>query len=154
MFGVFRKMTEESPQTGDTYLLLFHESLYIPGLQAHLLNPVQLRMQGITVNDVPLTLLPDESRIPEQHSILSWDPPLHIPLALEGVMSGFTVREPTWEECNGLDQERVKFIYMTSSEPWAPHSETFSKLEGTLREKTDHVMTCTSRTHVISINSK
>ena len=122
----------DCPKTGETYLLLFHESLYIPGLQTHLLNPAQLRMQGITVDDVPLTLLPEELRTQEQHSILSWDPPLHITLELQGVMSGFTVREPTWEECNDLDQERVMFVHMTSSEPWDPHSETLYNLEGTL----------------------
>ena len=53
-------------------------------------------------------------------------------------MSGFTVREPTWEECNDLDQERVVLVHMTSSQPWDPPSETFSQLEGTLQEKTDH----------------
>ena len=125
----------DCPTTGKTYLLLFHEALYIPALTVHLLNPTQMRMQGIEVNDVPLMSLPEEERTQLKHSIVSHDPPLHIPMDLEGVMSGFTLRKPTWDEVRDFDEHNVMRVHMTSHEPWEPYSEDFAQIEGTLREE-------------------
>jgi hypothetical protein len=123
----------DCPRTGETYLLVFHEALHIPEMTVHLLNPNQIRGQGIEVNDVPLQLLPEDSRIPRMHSIISKDPPMHIPLSMKGVCSGFTVREPTWDECRDVDQEKVTIVQMTSVAPWEPGSWDPSDIEGTLR---------------------
>ena len=124
----------DCPTTARTYVLIYHESLYIPDMTTHLVNPMQMRQQGITVNDIPLQLMSLEERQPQCHSISFDDPPLHIPLTLNGIMSGFTVRVPTWEEVRGLGQDNLYHVHMTSSQPWDPHSPTYSKLEGTLRD--------------------
>ena len=60
----------DCPKTGKTYILLFHEALYIASLKIHLLNPAQLRNQGIEVNEVPLMSLPEEERTEALHCLL------------------------------------------------------------------------------------
>jgi hypothetical protein len=44
---------------------------------------------------VPLQHMPVEERVQHSHSIINEDSSLHIPLTLQGTMSGFNVRKPT-----------------------------------------------------------
>ena len=44
----------DCPKTFRTYLLIYHEVLYIPDMDDNLCNPNQIRAQGIKVNDAPL----------------------------------------------------------------------------------------------------
>ena len=122
----------DCPRTFHTYLLIFNEALYVAEMQTHLLNPAQMRAQGIIVNDVPLQHLPQEQRTLQSHSIISEDPPLHIPLTLRGTMSGFTIRMPTWREIRDTATQNVTVIHMTNAAPWDPHAIHYSKIEGTL----------------------
>ncbi len=59
----------DCPTTFKTYLLIYHEVLYIPKMDGHLGNPCQMRDQGIVVNDVPLQQMPVEERVHTSHSI-------------------------------------------------------------------------------------
>ena len=124
----------DCPTTFNTYVLIFHEALRVYGMSTHLINHFQLREQGIIVNDTPLQHLPDGDRLPESHSITSEDPPMHIPLSLQGTMSGFTVRVPTWEEINDLENPKLFHVHMTSSQPWDPHDKVHSTVEQSLRD--------------------
>ena len=124
----------DCPTTFNTYILIFHEALRVYGMSTHLINHFQLREQGIIVNDTPLQHLPDGDRLPESHSITSEDPPMHIPLSLQGTMSGFTVRVPTWEEINDLENPKLFHVHMTSSQPWDPHDKVHSTVEQSLRD--------------------
>jgi len=124
----------DCPATFTTYVLIFHESLHIPDMETDLINPYQLRDQGIIVNDVALQHLPPSQRQMKSHSILSEDPPMHIPLNLKGTMSGFTVRKPTWDEIRDADQHKVTFVHMTSDIKWKPHSKDFATIENALRD--------------------
>jgi len=63
----------ECPKTFRTYLLIYHEVLYIPDMDDHLGNPNQMRAQGIEVNDVPLQHMPVENRDQRSHSIINED---------------------------------------------------------------------------------
>ena len=118
-----------------TYILVFHEALYIPEMDVHLLNPFQMRNQGVVVNETPLHQLPVDQRTSDSHSIIcpEVEPTLHIPMVLDGVMSGFTVRKPTWEEVTNTDLSNIHHVHMTSSQPWDPGAAAHSELEGTLR---------------------
>ena len=40
----------DCPTTHDTWLQVFHEALYIPDMETHLVNPFQLRHQGLVVS--------------------------------------------------------------------------------------------------------
>ena len=47
----------DHPQTGQVYLLVIHQAIEVPNLPNHLLSPMQCRMNGVRVNDVPIFLL-------------------------------------------------------------------------------------------------
>ena len=123
----------DCPTTFKTFILIFHECLYIPTLTTCLLNPNQMREQGITIHDVPLQHLEPSERTQLSHSIISDDPAMQIPMTLRGIMSGFTVREPTWEEIQGTSSLEVAFVHMTSSSPWDPTSSHYEHIEENLR---------------------
>ena len=44
----------DDPNTYQTYILFFHQSLYIPKLKHHLLCSNQMRTHGVTINDTLL----------------------------------------------------------------------------------------------------
>ena len=137
----------ECPTTFHTYVLIFNEALHFPSLDQHLLNPFQMRSHGIIVNDTPLHLLPEADRKPESHSILTndTDTSLHIPLTLKGVMSGFDVRTPTWEEINNKDLPTVTHVEMTSPTQWNPEAKLHANLEESLRTNLDSYHTPNNR---------
>jgi hypothetical protein len=75
----------DDPKTFATYILIFHESLQIPGMAHHILCPNQLRDNDIRVYDIPLIYTPPEDRHVNTHSIVTHS--LVIPLAMDGVHS-------------------------------------------------------------------
>ena len=118
----------DEPETGETYLLYFHQALHLPMMEKSLLNPNQMREAGIIVNDVPLKFIKQEQRTSESHSLVvpindDNGNTLTIPLELKGVISGFTVRKPSWEEIANVDP--ANRIEMTNDNPeWAPNDST------------------------------
>ena len=124
----------DCPITFKVYILHFPQSLYIPGLTKHLINPFQLRQQGIKINDVPLIHTEASKRTDATHSIATEDGTLHIPMVLEGIMSGFTTRKPTWDEVNDKDEQETTHVQMTNTADWTPYSSTAAQEESTLRD--------------------
>ena len=124
----------DCPKTGQTAILVFHQCLTSPGMKRHLLNLYQMRHQGIIINETPLQQLPYDKRDSASHSIISTDPEFQIPLVLNGVMSGFDVRKPNWDEVN---DPNVLLIHMTSTEEWEPYDSTFEEVKQRLRDQLD-----------------
>ena len=87
----------DCPTTMATYVLIFHQALFIPTMDNNLICPAQLRSNQLTVNDTPLIHIPSEQRCAEDHSILG-PVDLHIPLSLDGTVSYFDCRTPTSDE--------------------------------------------------------
>ncbi len=110
----------DDPETGLTYCLVIHECLYLGDCLADtLLNPNQLRLHGIRVDETPRQFNPQSL-----HAIVISQPNLVIPLSLQGVISGFPSRKPTpdkWENCPCID--------ITSDLEWEPNSENFATRE-------------------------
>ncbi len=123
----------DCPTTFNTYVLFFHEALYIPNMDSHLLNPFQLRHSGVQVLDVPIQHLGPDDDLAGAHTITLEEQQLHIPLSLKGTMSGFTVRTPTEEEVEDYDQVNVIHVQMTDDIPWAPQDAVFEEEEDKLR---------------------
>ena len=121
-------MAYDCPTTHHTYILIFHEALLIGGMKTHLLNPNQMRHQGIVVNDVPLQHLPLAERDLHCHSVICHEPPLNIPMSLRGIMSGFETRIPTAAELADREEKDVTWVHLTSSETWDPQAKSFSCL--------------------------
>ena len=125
----------DCPTSFKTFLLIYHEILYIPDMDDHLGNPCQMRDQGIVVNDIPLQHMPVEERAHHSHSIIDEESSLHIPLTIKGTMSGFSVRKPTWEEVH--DDEKSIKVHMTSHAEWKPHSQSYAEIESALQADLD-----------------
>lgn len=92
----------DDPVTTDVVILLFHQVLYFEELDHHLICPMQLRLNDVTVNECPKFLT--KSPTLNDHSIQAES--LLIPLSLEGVTSYFPVRKPTrieFEECHRIE---------------------------------------------------
>ena len=98
----------DDPVSGDTYILVFNESLYYGEKLDHsLVNPNQLRSYGIPFWDNPFD--PAHSLSIEVSSDLT------IPLRSFGTKVAFRTRVPTSEELRTCEH-----IQMTSSQPWNP----------------------------------
>ena len=110
----------EDPVSGKPYILIVHEALYFGDeLENSLLNPNQLRDNGIRVDDVPRQF--DKA---STHSIYVPDHDLTIPLTMNGIISGFECRKPTWEEYDMNPK-----VVLTSNRQWCPSSNEFEEKE-------------------------
>ena len=120
------------PQSSQVYMLVINQAIEIPHLQNHLLCPMQCRLNGVHISELPkfLTEDPDEMT----HSLQGLDPfnddsPLFIPLSLSGVTSYFPVRKPTIEKWE--NEAAYPHIDLTAEEPiWHPQSPDFAEMEG------------------------
>jgi hypothetical protein len=114
------------PSSKKEYCLVFHEALWFGDkLTQSLLNPTQMRRNGLIVDDVARQDDPNST-----HSIFVKESNLRIPLTLRGVMSGFTIRLPTMDEYTSLPQ-----IVMTSDSPWEPRSRSHEEAEAMMIPK-------------------
>ena len=70
----------DDPVEMKVYVLFFHQALYIQQLDHTLVCPAQVRLNGITVNDTPLSSIHPNQRRATDHSIIDEYTGLHIPL--------------------------------------------------------------------------
>ena len=92
---------------------------------------MQLRLNDVTVNDVPRFLLTDKPT-PLTHTLViptdDFDDPYVIPMTLHGVASSFPTRKPIVEE-----YESLPHLVLTSEEPaYDPHDASMAQHEDAL----------------------
>ncbi len=93
--------------TGETFVLVVHEALWMPDSMTHsLVNPNQLRAFGSTVQDNPWG---------GQMSLVDSEEVVTIPMHLDGTNVGFQTRTPTQDE---LDE--CQHIHLSSQHEWDP----------------------------------
>jgi hypothetical protein len=98
---------------GERYLLVIHEALFFgDDMTESLINPNQLRANGIVVDDCPR-----QFSIYSTHSIYDPMTKVTIPLDISGIMSGFNTFMPTQDELDNLP-----WIVLTENAKWDPHS--------------------------------
>lgn len=125
----------DCPVSMETFILIFHESLFIPGLQNHLLCPFQMRNNSVIVNKCPLQYIDPTQRNSYSHAVIT--DRLHIPLLLHGIISHFLVRKPTEDEvCNPHLYTQIE---MTSANAWEPRNLHFGEIEKALRVNTPSI---------------
>jgi hypothetical protein len=115
-----------------TYILFYHQALYIPEMEHNLLSPFQMRQYDVTIQDTPLQHLEPADRTPSAHSIIV--DRLHIPLTLNGIMLGFASTKPTFAEVTDYSGATCTHVQMTSDAPWDPQSLDFAHIEQALRD--------------------
>ena len=109
----------DDPNSGNTYLLIFNESLFYGNKLDHtLVNPNQLRHHGIHYYDNPFD---------KTHDLAIEIPGiLRIPLTIRGTKIFFSSRTPTNLELDTITQEYR--IELTSSFEWDPSIVTLSSV--------------------------
>ena len=101
---------------GNTYILIFHESLYYGTKMKHsLINLNQIRHCGLDFFDNPM-------RDDELYMVI--DDELHVPLRFKGMKCIFDSRVPMVQELSSCEQFNV-----TSNEEWNPESVDLSKAQ-------------------------
>jgi hypothetical protein len=114
--------------TGTTYILILGQVLYLgQHMKNSLICPNQLRANGLTVDDCPKHLAPQNQ--PSTHSIYAPMEDLNIPLKLQGVTSFFTTRTPTVHEV-----ETCRWVYLSNEHDWDPHSDSYQEQENNFEE--------------------
>ena len=116
----------QSPSTGQTYILVFNEALWMgDSMETTLVNPNQLRHYGTQVQDNPVSELP--------LSIITEDNEFSMDLAMAGTIvcaDTFTPSEHELQSC--------PHIQLTSSTPWDPYKVSFHQSSLTLDDVMAH----------------
>jgi hypothetical protein len=143
----------DNPKTGKTIVLVGHQVLYFEQLEHNLLCPMQLRMNGVDVEETPKHLV--KGAITDQHHAISSYPRaaggLVIPMSLHGDTSYFPTRKPTRDE-----YENCTRYELTAPEPsWKPYSVRFASQEDSMIDKQLQVYDPPMRPrHVMSSRSR
>ena len=113
----------QSPETGQTYILVFNEALWMGNSMDHsLINPNQLRHFGTTVNDNPMSNQP--------LSIITDGAEFSMELSMAGTIVFANTFTPSPK-----DLETCPHITLTSPHPWNPHKISFPACTRTLQEE-------------------
>ena len=113
----------QSPVTGQTYILVFNEVLWMgDSMDNTLFNPNQLRHFGTKVQDNPMEDRP--------LSIITADEDLILEMSISGTIIHFDSHTPTDEELRTCPH-----VVLTSPHPWDPTSVTFPKCTRSLEEE-------------------
>jgi hypothetical protein len=124
----------DNPDTGQAYILLVRNALYIPTMLHNLLPPFILRAGGVCVRDVPK--IHCESPTTQDHSISFKNHELTIPLRLHGTFSYFNHRMPLSDELHGCD----KIFLSPDSTFWNPHCDSFAMNERSITNYDGSIM--------------
>ena len=125
----------QSPVSGQTYILVFNEALWMGTTMDHtLLNPNQLRHYGTIVQDNPTSPLP--------LSIVTEDRSFCMGLFMQGTTVKVQTHSPTQ-----IELETCPHVVLSSPSPWDPNNISFPKSRMSVEEMMSdmrHVSSTTS----------
>ena len=114
------------------YILRVNQAIHIDTMDNNLLCPMQCRLNGVTVNEIPKFLVDNPTNV--THSLVfpmqEQDDDAHptiIPLALDGVTSYFLVTKPTQEDVE--DESMLHLDLTAENPPWNPQDPDFAHRE-------------------------
>ena len=117
----------QSPLTGQCYILVFNEALWMGDSLPHsLVNPNQLRHFGVHVQDDPSSDRP--------LSVITADGDFSFELSRQGTVIYFNSRTPTDDELANCPH-----IVLTSQIPWDPTKVHFSSNSHSLEEEVERI---------------
>ena len=136
----------EDQTSGRRYMLQIDQALHLPHMEHNLLCPMQLRVNDVTVNEMPKFLSKNPTDSTHTISIpRDGEKPLRIPLSIHGVISYFPTFKPTLEEYEAAHEQGTLLSLTEESPEWDPHTTLYSEQEealltsdGLLRDITGH----------------
>jgi hypothetical protein len=113
--------------SGRVVILIVNQAINLPHLPHNLINPMQMRLNDVVVNETPKLQCVNPTNL--YHTITvkgdNMNDELIIPLNLRGVVSCFTTIKPTQEEFDTCDWYELTYerpvLHCTSS-PWKDKS--------------------------------
>lgn len=144
----------DCPYSLTTFILIFHQVFFIPGMHHHLLNPDQMRENGVIVNDNPLICIHETQRKATDHCIYDPATNVRIPMKYLKPISYFEVRKPTQKEA--LDDTNHVHVILTSPLEWNPYDTQIARNEVVLRERMEreyHSLRQVHLSHFVPSNS-
>ena len=140
----------DRPDNGQTIMLIINQAIEIETMNNNLLNPMQMRMNGVKVNEQPKFLTHDPTETCHTIQVEDDGEIISIPLDLKGIISCFETRKPTLAEFENCPTK----IHLTASEPeWNPHSEEWSELEGTYYDSLGRFRDLGDKRRIYAINA-
>jgi hypothetical protein len=131
-------MTYDVPGSGRVVILIAHQAINLPHLPHNLLNPMQMRLNDVVVNETPKFQCANPTNI--SHTITvkgeNMNDELIIPLDLRGVVSCFTTRKPTQEEFDTCDRYELTYespVYDPSESSYAEQEAAMMDSRGQLK---------------------
>ena len=112
--------------TGNTYILIIHNALYLKNMEVNLLPPFMMRLAGLEVNECPKFLAKSPSV--EDHSVYFPELDVRLPFMLDGVISYLPTRKPHVTEISS----HVHLVLTPNSPAWDPHTNVYSQQENAM----------------------
>lgn len=109
--------------TGQTFILIARNALYVPTMENNLIPPFIMREGGLTVNDTAKIHCIEPTV--RDHCIIFPSSDLNIPLQLHGIFSYFHSRQPQVKELYDCD----KLFITPDASDWNPHCTSFERNE-------------------------
>jgi hypothetical protein len=144
------------PESGQTVLLITHQSIFSPSLNHNLISTMQMRLHDVIVNETPKF----QSLIPTKisHSISvrgdNVEDVLLIPLELHGMVSCFPTFKPTQLEFETCDRYELTY----ESPEYDPSATTFHDQEYSMMDSWGNIKVSgdchPKRRHVCSLRQK
>jgi hypothetical protein len=120
------------PQSGNTVLLIVHQSILSPTLNQNLLSTMQMRLHDVIVNETPKFQYLNTTNLSHSISVRgdNVDEILVIPLELHGVVSRFPTFKPTQLEFETCD----RYELTNESPEYDPSATTFHDQEAVMMD--------------------
>jgi hypothetical protein len=109
--SVSAEMGYTIPQSGQTVLLIVHQSIFSPSLNHNLLSTMQMRLHDVIVNETPKFQYLNPTKLSHSISVRgnNVEDVLVIPLELHGVVSYFPTFKPTQLEFETYDRYELTY---------------------------------------------
>jgi hypothetical protein len=132
----------DCPYSGQSYVLVIRNTLYVSSMKNNLLPPFVLRKAGIKLNDTPKSQV--EVPTIEEHSMLFPETGFRIPLSLWGTFSYFPTCKPTATQMQDSDK-----IYMLTPDRFNPHGDSYAENEDNMLDWEGNVIEKKHRTKIL-----
>jgi hypothetical protein len=115
------------PESGQTVLLIVHQSIFSPSLNHNMLSTMQMRLHDVIVNETPKFQSLNPTKFSHSNSVRgdNVEDVLLIPLELHGVVSCFPTFKPTQLEFETCDRYELTY----ESPEYDPSATTFHDQE-------------------------
>jgi hypothetical protein len=139
-------MAYDVPGSVRVFIMSVHQAINLPHLPHNLLNPMQMRMNDVVVNEKPKFQCANPKNLSHTITVMGEDlnKELVIPLDLRGVVYCFTTRKPTQEELYTYDRYELTY----ESPVYDPTESLYAKQEAAMMDSRGEAEVCIRRTPI------